>query len=169
MISNFICVIGQPGCGKDTFAHKISHITGLKFGACSDYIYESMAFEMSNVARGSNPDQLQAVILQALHNANKEKLRPYLVEHGNWWCDINPLHWVQAAEEDGVKILTGIRRHSELKFARMYLGAKYRLLVVWVKRNGAPAITDNTTVTEKDADLVIDLEDNWQDTIPLFL
>ncbi len=154
--------IGPPAHGK-TLARKIfCELTGMKGGSTSDVIYTLMA-RFSGVSEAE------------LREIPKEELRPKLIELGDYLCDRSndlsknafkdpipeniyrgPSVLTRALFLTGFFAFDGVRRKSELeeiRFIVSWLGLEP--FVLWVHRDEAPSIADNTEVTIEDATHVI--------------
>lgn len=154
--------IGPPAHGK-TLARKIfCELTGIKGASTSDVIYALMA-RFSGVSEAE------------LRETPKEELRPKLVELGDYLCggsdDLSknafktpipdniyrgPSMLTRTLFHTGFLAFDGVRRKSELeeiRYTMAWLGLE--TFVLWVHRDEAPAIADNTEVTIEDATHVI--------------
>jgi len=158
--------IGPPQHGKTTARRVFSELTGLPGASCSDVIFALLARHT-----GTPEPELRA--------ADKEVLRPKLIEFGDYLCGSigklelvgeptpearphtealyrGPSALVRALFHAGFRVIDGVRRRLELRDVRdrlEWLGL--RTIVVWVERPGAPPIKDNTELSREDADVVI--------------
>lgn len=147
-------VIGFPGHGKTTVSKSLAEATGLVRGSTSDPVYLHIAEWLSN----GMPALSVATSEELLRGMSKEKIRPELVRVGDFLTKEEPEFLVRRLYESGCRIIDGVRRREqELPAVRKYfslLGVVCQ--VIWVQRLPEPVrISDNTTVTWKDADRVI--------------
>ena len=158
--------IGHPHHGKTTARKMFSELTGFAGGSCSDVIFAILSRHL-----GVPEAELRA--------ADKEQLRPKLVEFGNFLCgDIGTLKLVDSAPPGvenktaqlyrgpsslvrvlfhvGCRVIDGVRRRLELNDVRNrmeWLGIP--VVVFWVERPGEPVLQDNTELSKEDADIVL--------------
>lgn len=157
-----IIVIGPPHHGKTETRKILSELTFQKGESTSTIIYSFLAHRR----------QIPLAELQALP---KESMRPDLIEAGDFLVgQIDKLYLdavdpkidgavfripsalVRTLYMSGYNIIDGVRRKTELTDSIKHLEWNgVRTLVVWVERPGAGAITDNTELTQSDANEII--------------
>jgi hypothetical protein len=153
---------GPPANGKSLARKIFCELTGIKGASTSDVIYALMA-------------RFAGISEAELRETPKEELRPKLIELGNYLCggsdDLSknafkdpirdsiyrgPSMLTRALFHTGFRAFDGVRRKSELEEIRYimdWLGIQ--TFVLWVHRDEAPSISDNTEVTIEDATNVI--------------
>lgn len=155
--------IGPPTHGKTTARKMFCERTGLSGHSCSEVI-------VAHIARH------RGVPVSALAAEDKEKLRPLLIEVGNYLCgDIGKLTLLEKPEDfeavgyfrspsalirtlimSGDHVVDGVRRRLELEEAKKHLAwLGRRVVVVWVETPGKSTVKDNTELTAADADVVM--------------
>ena len=143
-----IAVIGLPQHGKSTFARMLSELSGKPNGATSRVILDFLS-RIDGIDYGTD---WHTSVHPGLHSVFRERL----VKAGDALCAIKPSILAEALINQGCGIVEGIRRKAELDATRLQFGRESRfMLVVWVDRPDHGLITDNTTVTKDDANVVI--------------
>lgn len=127
----FVIIIGPAQHGKSTFRTKLAQVLGVHGGSCSDHLYALWSLLDGN--RGP----------EVLKQLPKEQVRTKLVKLGNWltsdgdlttgfpydefpgadlarWGKCmrrHPASLIQAAYRNGIRVLDGVRRQTELDAA----------------------------------------------------
>lgn len=154
-----IAVAGKPRHGKSTTATLLSAITGLPWGDTSSLIYQEVAKD-------------EGVSTAELRKQPKNVIRPKLIAKGDELCSEDPAFLLKHLVNNGVSILSGLRKLPELAALRLHFPTR-RVIVVWVEAlqepvlkalaaaghtnlYHAPDITDNTdTNLRNEADEII--------------
>jgi len=148
--NTIVVVIGKPRHGKSTFGKLLSEYTGMKFGTTSSLVYEIFAKQ-----NDLPPGDWHEII----RHEDQDEVRGKLVVLGDALCELDcSLLPKTLLIRDGVYIIDGIRRSAELESFRHWVSNTIdntRVLSVWVERGDAGEVVDNTTVTSRDAEIII--------------
>jgi cytidylate kinase len=136
-MNKIIVVIGKARAGKTTFSKYLSTITGAKCAGTSDVVYKYMA-----LARN--------VDVKELYKIPKEELRPNLISFANALCEVYPIFLSEALIKNGVSIIEGVRRKSELDALRNL----YDVYAVYIDRDQG-TVSDNFEMDHHDADHIV--------------
>jgi hypothetical protein len=175
----YLIISALPQCGKDRIGNAISTREGIKRASCSDYIKLWLADGLARYMEGGRQHEIQIVdgkmldpykepfdtgwlarkflgFIEGLPKDDPDpshSARPYLISAGNYGVYHSTHMWVESAANDGVRVLTGVRRRAELLAGRAWLEKSgFEVHVIWVERvgwKGVPA--DNTDVSRADA------------------
>lgn len=115
-----ILIGGLPRHGKSTLAALLATFTGFAWCDCSFVIYEELALA-------------EGVSIAALKARDKNALRADLIRTGDQLCEANPAYLAEALINRGIRIVSGIRRVSEMEALKEKYGDQYKILTLWVE------------------------------------
>ncbi len=117
--NTLLLVSGLPRHGKSTLAGMLSTFTGLPWGDCSAIIYQELA-------------KREDTTIPELKSRDKNALRAALIATGDDLCKQNPAYLADALIEQGVRIVSGVRKADEIE-AILEKHKDLSILHVWVE------------------------------------
>ncbi len=133
-----ILVSGLPRHGKSTLAGLLSTFTGLPWGDCSSVIYQELA-------------KREETTIPELKARDKNQLRAALIATGDNLCLSNPAYLADALIEQGIRIVSGVRKADEIEAILAKHGETFKIVHLWVEAFDNKEQTERFTLLDPTA------------------
>lgn len=118
--NTLVLISGLPRHGKSTLAGMLSTFTGLPWADCSSVIYQELA-------------KREDTTIKDLKLRDKNQLRASLIATGDDLCLSNPAYLADALIEQGIRIVSGVRKADEIEAILDKHSPTFEILHLWVE------------------------------------